>query len=112
MMMEPFKKGKNNATKMKRKDLRVLIGILTGHSCLRKFLHRIGKAEDPYCLQCNEDMEEDMKHLLTECPAFARVRLEIFGNAFPDESVLKCTERYLLLKFAKATGLYGTFFRD
>jgi hypothetical protein len=42
MMMEPFKKNTNHLVKMKRKDLRVTIGILTGHSCLKKFLFRIG----------------------------------------------------------------------
>jgi ribonuclease HI len=112
MMMEPFKKASNHLVRMKRKDLRVTIGMLTGHGCLRKFLYRIHKSDNPYCLQCNEDIEEDMKHWLCECPAFIETRQNIFGNAFPDESLLKNLDRLQLLKFAKISGLYETFFRD
>jgi ribonuclease HI len=111
LMFEPFKKGKH-LVKLKRRDLRVLIGILTGHSCLKKFLHRIGKAEDPYCRCCNEEVDEDMKHLLTECPAFARYRYILFGDESPSETVLKNINTSVLLKYAKRTEIYGSFFRD
>jgi ribonuclease HI len=110
MMMEPFKKGKRNLIKMKRKDLRVMMGILTGHSCLKKFLYRIHKAEDPLC-RCGE-ADEDMKHLLTECPAFVNYRRRIFGKEIPNESDFKDMNNSTLLKYAKETELYGTFFRD
>ncbi len=112
MMMEPFKKGKYVKFKLKRKDLRVLIGILTGHCCLNKFLHRIMKADNPYCRSCNEEVDEDMEHLLTECPAFATYRLRMFGDASPSREVLKNSSISILLKYAKVTEIYGTFFRD
>jgi hypothetical protein len=112
MMMEPFKKGKNELTRMKRKDLRVIIGILTGHSCLRKFLNRIGKADSAYCRYCQEDEDEDMNHLLTECPAFSRIRLDILGSESPSEAELKEIKPLTLLKFAKVSKIYDTFFRD
>jgi ribonuclease HI len=111
MMMDPFKQSTNQLIKMKRKDLRVTIGILTGHGCLRKFLHKIGKADNPLCPECLEE-EEDMKHRLRECPAFAGTRLVMFGNAQPDELFLRNADRKLLLSYAKKTELYGTFFRD
>jgi hypothetical protein len=112
MMMTPFKEGTNKLIKLKRTDLRVMIGILTGHGCLRKFLYRIGKAENPYCLGCEEEYEEDMKHLLCDCPAFTGTRRQIFGTEHPDESFLKNAKSSLLLKFAKKSELYETFFRD
>jgi hypothetical protein len=112
MMMEPFKKGKGELIRMKRKDLRVIIGMLTGHSCLRKFLNRIGKAENANCRYCQEDEDEDIKHILTECPSFARIRLSVLGKAFPSEVELKEVNFLSLLKFAKLSNVYDTFFRD
>ena len=112
LMMEPFKKGKNYLIRMKRKDLRVAIGILTGHCCLKKFLNRIGKADDPYCRYCNEEVDENMAHLLTECPALTRYRLNLFNHSAPIELQLRNTKISELLKFAKATEIYETFFRD
>jgi ribonuclease HI len=112
MMMEPFKKGKRNLIRLSRKNLRVIIGILTGHSCLQKFLYRIGKADDPACTQCNEQVDEDMMHILTSCPALIECREKVFGSAFPDESELKNMSSSTLLKFARESKLYDTFFRD
>jgi hypothetical protein len=112
LMMEPFKKGKNHLIKLKRNDLRVIIGILTGHSCFKKYLSRIGKAENPFCRACNEEVDEDMKHLLTECPALIRYRINIFGNAFPGEVELKKAKVSELMRYAKLTEIYGSFFRD
>jgi ribonuclease HI len=113
LMMEPFKKGKKRYLfNLKRRDLRVIIGILTGHSCLKKFLHRIGKAEDSYCRACNEDVDEDMGHLLTECPAFLRYRINTFGTAFPGEEELRKVKTNQILRFAKRTEIYESFFRE
>jgi hypothetical protein len=92
--------------------LRVIIGMLTGHSCLRKFLNRIGKAENTNCRYCQEDEDEDVNHVLTECPAFARIRLSVLGKAFPSEVELKEVNFLSLLKFAKLSNVYDTFFRD
>ena len=110
MMMEPFKKGKYDLVKMKRRDLRVIIGLLTGHSCLKKFLNRIGKSDDTICSYCQEDEDEDMTHLLTGCPALARIRLTTLGVASPSEAELKEMNPLSLLKFAKQSYIYDTFF--
>ena len=112
ILMEPFKKGKDDLIKMKSKYLRVIIGMLTGHSCLRKFLNRIGKANSAYCRYCQEDEDEDMNHVLTNCPAFARIRLSTGGKAFLSEVKLKNVNILNLLKFAKLSNVYETFLRD
>jgi ribonuclease HI len=111
LMMEPFKKGKNYTTKLKRKDLRVLIGMLTGHACLKKYLYRIGKSENPFCEFCGEEEEEDIKHIITRCARFLDLRRKLFGSALPEEHMLKDIKHSVLLKFAKASGIYDTFFR-
>jgi ribonuclease HI len=112
MMMEPFKKGKNQLSRINRRDLRVLIGILTGHGCLRKYLKRIGKAEDDNCRYCEEEEKEDMKHLMTRCSKFMELRRQLFGSGFPEENSFKDIKHSTLLKFAKKTGIYDTFFRE
>ena len=56
----------------------------TGHSTLpRAQRHRYGLEEQPTCLECGE-APEDAAHLLTECPARARLRWEVFGRDDPD----------------------------
>jgi hypothetical protein len=85
--------------------------MLTGHSCLRKFLNRIGRADSVICRYCEEE-EEDMNHLLTRCPAFARIRLNTLGKDFPSEVELKGINPLRLLKFAKQSEIYETFFRE
>jgi ribonuclease HI len=111
LMMEPFKKGKIDLTKLKRRDLRVIIGILTGQSCLNKFLNRIGKVDSSMCRYCMEE-EEDMKHLLMECPAFMRIRRNLLESENLTGNQLKEINPLQLIKFAKKTGIYDTFFRD
>ena len=57
-------------------QLRVGKSILT-----RKTLHEIGLATNPDCKECGE--EDSVRHLLTECPAYADARARIWGGPLP-----------------------------
>lgn len=47
----------------------VCMQLRTGHIGLNKHLHRIGKAESPYCPVCKK-VEETVQHYLFGCPAY------------------------------------------
>lgn len=63
---------------LSRNNLRRLAGILTGHSPLKKHLHTIGVAHDPYCEKCGE--VESAEHLLCKCPAYTMARAQHLGS--------------------------------
>ncbi|KAL3280706.1 hypothetical protein HHI36_003943 [Cryptolaemus montrouzieri] len=61
--------------KLSRLDLRVSNAILTGHCRFRNRLNKLGLIEDPSCRLCEEDTES-MEHVMCECLAGDRVRME------------------------------------
>lgn len=50
-----------------------LTQFLTGHGCFREYLHKYTHVEDPYCLTC-EDSVENARHVLMICPRFEEER--------------------------------------
>ena len=44
-------------------------------------LHRLDLASDPLCRECGA--EDTVRHLLTECPAFASTRRRLWGGPVP-----------------------------
>ncbi|KAL3288481.1 hypothetical protein HHI36_002924 [Cryptolaemus montrouzieri] len=65
--------------KLSRFELRLLTAIITRHCRLRKHLNKLGLVEDPSGRLCEEDIES-MEHVLCECPAGDRVRMEDLGS--------------------------------
>jgi len=53
-----------------RTQSRVVIGLLTGHNTLRKYLYIIGLSNNPTCRKCGTE-EETSVHILCECEALA-----------------------------------------
>ena len=62
-----------------RKELSLLMEILTDHSIWRMHLHRISRADFAVCRACGED-EETLEHYLCECPVFAGIRVELLSS--------------------------------
>lgn len=62
-----------------------LARLRTGHSTLlRDHRHNIlGQEDDDTCMMCDDGETEDAAHLLTRCPATARIRHDIFGREDP-----------------------------
>ena len=56
---------------------------VSGAGYLSKYRFKLGEKESPQCEQCEEeDTEEDLMHLLTNCPAMTGVITSTFSN-FP-----------------------------
>ena len=62
-----------------------MIQFLTGHGWFRKHLKVANLEQDDTCRLCLEGIESP-EHLFDDCPALAGVRLEIFGQKFPDRT--------------------------
>jgi len=60
-----------------RTDLRILIGLLTGHADLNRHLTLMRIRTDRACPLCQED-EETVLHLLGECSALVVKRAILF----------------------------------
>ncbi|CAK1601532.1 unnamed protein product [Parnassius mnemosyne] len=51
------------------------VQLLTGHGGFRAYLYKCKLAQSPSCV-CSNDEEENIEHLLIDCPRFAIQRLE------------------------------------
>jgi hypothetical protein len=52
---------------------RVVTGLLTGHSTLRRHLYVMGLTDSPFCRRCGAE-EESSAHVLCECEALATLK--------------------------------------
>ena len=87
---------------LNRREMRVVMHMLSQHNSLRYHLHRIGQAEDPQCSRCGMELETP-RHIVEECPALVHLRIRVF-NAFNitlkeivSNKSLKALVRYLTL---------------
>ena len=87
-----------------RNELRLLVGLFTGHCCLRKYLKNIGIIKDSSCRFCN-DHEETSLHLLCECVELATLRNQFLGTPFPTSQGLYKIKFNLIINFIKSLGI-------
>lgn len=77
---KPSKKNAKNLLRLGRPQLRLVVGILTGHARLNRHLHLIGVIDDPLCQQCTQESETSL-HFIGSCDRYMVLRQEIFGSA-------------------------------
>jgi hypothetical protein len=64
---------------LSRNQMRLVMGLLTGHCHLRKHLHRLGiYKKEPVCRKCGMG-EETAHHILFECEALGCIRYSVHG---------------------------------
>lgn len=87
--------------KLDRKTLSLMVQVLTGHNRLNYHESKVNTMqEDSSCRFCQWE-DETSWHLITECPAFWRSRMDIFGH-----TLLDCTPEWKvsqLLAFVQKT---------
>lgn len=99
----------NFARNCPRRELKSLVGSLTGHACHYKFLKRIGVVDSDNCRFCHKDIPEDMSHLLHFCDALTKHREAIFGSKYLTLGDLKERDYRDLIKFSKPTEIQKLF---
>ena len=68
------------ALKMGRSLLRLVVGVLTGHCPLNRQLNKMGLTADPTCPRCRT-AEESTEHYLTQCPGLFIERGQTLGDS-------------------------------
>ena len=89
------------ALSLKKNQLRILIGIITGHARFKVHLMRLGRVHDTVCEDCLEG-DDDSVHYVCTCPAFGRARLRIFNSETISANQLLLLPLFKLIQFAKA----------
>jgi ribonuclease HI len=94
----PKQRRARDLLKLKRFQMRILTGILTGHNTLNRHLYIMRRIPDPTCEFCFEG-EETSQHFLCECPAVARIRHLVFASDPMDLEQVKGLKVEKLLTF-------------
>ena len=102
----PNRKLSNFLLKLGRKDVRLMVGIITGHNPWGQHMTTIGIIEDPVCLSCLEEADST-EHFLCECPAFARARLRVLGSDVMRMSNIRSLKLEDIYRFAKESGKFS-----
>ncbi len=89
---------------LSRKEIRVAVGLLTGHCTLNRHLSLIGVIDDPLCRGCKMT-EESSKHVLCECDYYSAQRFEYLGYHCIESWELTNIPIRSILKFISAIGL-------
>jgi len=84
-----------------RRDLRILVYLLTGRNTLNRHLTIMQRVNDTLCSLCKEE-EETSLHFLSKCATANICRLH-FGAPFLEPGDLKQAHWITLLRFAKTT---------
>ena len=91
--------------KLDRQEVKLIVGLLTGHAPLRRHLHIMKTEDDPICSFCSEE-EETTLHYLGYCPAFEMNRLSTMGDVTITANILAQIPYGDLLKFVRASGRF------
>jgi hypothetical protein len=83
-----------------------LVGLLTGHSPLRKHLKIIDLTQTDSCRFCEEDVESAIQFWL-DCQALSQRRPSFLGRIFLDPQEFKELGVSQLLGFAKGRKLWN-----
>ena len=88
------------ALNLARKDLRMLVGLLTGCTDLNRHLYIMGVREDSSCPLCQGD-KDTVLHFTAQCSALLLLQKNLLGDYTVPLDALSNIHWFLLLKFAK-----------
>ena len=88
----------NYLLSLSRRQLRFIIGFLTGHGAFRGHLKTMRLVQDDSCRFCDLEVET-AEHILCECDRLARHRRKVFGAGFLSPSDFLSMNDDLLMKF-------------
>ena len=90
--------------RLSRREAGLVTRMLTGHGTLNYHLHKLGLSDKPNCRGCDA-LEETSLHVLCDCPAYARARLDLLESAFLRPQQISSLSVGSLLRFWRRVGL-------
>jgi hypothetical protein len=91
---------------LSRNQMRLVVGLLTGHCHLRKHVHILGiYKEEPVCRKCGMG-EETAHHILFECEALARIRYSVLTPSGFELETIHQEPIKTLLELIKKAGIF------
>jgi len=87
-----------------RTQSRIVIGLLTGHNTLRRYLHLMGLTNSPTCRRGGVE-DETSAHIFFECEALASLRHVYLSSFFLDPEDIKSLSLGAIWNFSKGTRL-------
>jgi hypothetical protein len=91
--------------RLPRSNLRILMGLITGHCPLNKPLHNMGLIGEPICNACGME-DESAFHLLYNCPSLISLRIRTFSKPILSVEEYEGASASALLWFALASGKF------
>jgi hypothetical protein len=88
-----------------RTKSRPVIGLLTGHNTLRRYLYVMGLSNNPICRKFATE-EETSVHILCACGALASLTHTYLGSFFLDPEDIRKVSMGAIRNFGKGTGLH------
>ena len=85
-----------------RRGVSWLVQLITGHNFMKRHESLVNSDEDNECRLCLEDTETSF-HVMAECPALARERLEVFGTPFQSTPLRWSTRQ--VVSFVRETSI-------
>jgi hypothetical protein len=90
--------------RVNRTQSRVVIGLLTGHNTLIKYLYIMGLSNNLTCRKCGTEVETSV-HILCECKALASLIHTHLGSFFLDPEDLRKFSTGAIWNYDKGMGL-------
>lgn len=103
IITNPSDKLARYSLQLSRQNLSDLVGIITGHCRLNKHLHTIRKVDSPLCRACNWG-EENVIHIICECPALLEFRKSTLGEEWVDATNISSISPAVFLDFFRKLG--------
>jgi hypothetical protein len=91
--------------RLPRSELRILVGLITGHCPLNKHLHNMALIDEPICTACGME-DESAFSLLCDFPSLIFLRIRTFSKPILSVEEYEGTSTSALLRFALASGRF------
>ncbi|KAF6198792.1 hypothetical protein GE061_006814 [Apolygus lucorum] len=106
MVAKPNPSASEELLRLSRREVRLVVGLVTGFTPLQFHLNCIGVTQDTtLCRLCGE-AEEKASHIIFDCQALSTRRFQLFGSPTPMEA-FPCTNLAKpLLALTKGLGLF------
>jgi ribonuclease HI len=98
---------KYKLAKLSSIQIKWLTWVLSGHSPLYYFQHKIGKVFSPYCPHCYGETETSA-HYLGQCVRYATIRLRTFGHITMTWTELLSHTPALIIKYIASTDRFNS----